>query len=252
MLAALAGATVVLVLAGGVAWAAIPGPDGVIQGCYDSGGNVKVVQALPCPRNYTPFSWNAQGVPGSQGIQGIQGPPGQNGTNGADGVSPVVSELAPGDPNCAAGGAAITDAAGTTAYACNGQNGEDGADGEPFSGTFTSPNGEYELSVTDAGVTLSHGPNVRIELIGDDVLVRGMDVEVRAALKATLKGAIAEVDAGATASVHAGGMTTVQGGQVQVKGGGACLPAARVNDVVVVTGPGFAPIVTGAPTVCIG
>jgi hypothetical protein len=60
------GGAVAIMLAGGVAWAAI-GDGGVIQGCYDSGGNVKVVAALPCPRGYTPFQWNQQGPPGIPG-----------------------------------------------------------------------------------------------------------------------------------------------------------------------------------------
>ena len=47
LIAALTGAVVVVVIAGSVAWAAIPGPGGAIQGCYDSGGNVKVVDAVP-------------------------------------------------------------------------------------------------------------------------------------------------------------------------------------------------------------
>jgi hypothetical protein len=55
-------------------WATV-GSGGVIQGCYDSGGNLKVVSALPCPKGYTPLQWNQQG------------PPGTNGTNGTDGVS---------------------------------------------------------------------------------------------------------------------------------------------------------------------
>jgi hypothetical protein len=30
-------------LLGGIAWAAIPGDGGIVQGCYDSGGNLKVL-----------------------------------------------------------------------------------------------------------------------------------------------------------------------------------------------------------------
>jgi hypothetical protein len=102
LFSALVGAGVVLVLAGSVAWAAIPTtPGGVIQGCYDAGGNVKVVEALPCPRNYTPFQWNQQGIQGiqgpkgdkgdkgdqgEQGIQGIQGPKGDQGPQGIQGL----------------------------------------------------------------------------------------------------------------------------------------------------------------------
>lgn len=74
----LAGAIATAVVAG-IAWAAIPGADGVIQGCYDHGGNLKVVSALPCPKNWTPLAWNQQGVPGKDGADGT------NGTNGADG-----------------------------------------------------------------------------------------------------------------------------------------------------------------------
>lgn len=92
LLAATLGTIAAAALAGGIAWALIPGPGGVIQGCYDSGGNVKVVPALPCPKGYTPLQWNQQGPPGSQGIQG---PPGEDGTPGADG--PPGPQGPPGD-----------------------------------------------------------------------------------------------------------------------------------------------------------
>ena len=66
MLGAIA-AAVVAAMAGGIAWAAIPGPGGVIQGCYDNGGNVKVVDALPCPKGSKPLPWNQAGAPGVSG-----------------------------------------------------------------------------------------------------------------------------------------------------------------------------------------
>jgi hypothetical protein len=74
---------VAVVAAAGVAYASggIPGADGTIQGCYDSGGNLKVVSALPCPKGYTPLQWNQQGQPGKDGTNG------SDGTNGTDGVS---------------------------------------------------------------------------------------------------------------------------------------------------------------------
>jgi hypothetical protein len=87
---------------GGFGWAAIPGDGGLVQGCYDSGGNVKVVGALPCPKGYTPLAWNQAGSPGPQGIQGPKGDqgdrgerglPGADGQNGADG-----QDGAPGAP----------------------------------------------------------------------------------------------------------------------------------------------------------
>ena len=250
IVAAAAGAVaaVVMVLAGSVAWAAIPGPSGVIQGCYDSGGNVKVVEALPCPRNYTPFQWNQQG------------PPGLNGSDGAAGVSPSVAQLAAGDPNCPAGGAAITDAAGTTALVCSGL---DGADGQAFSGTFTSPNGEYSIGVTNAGITLSHGPGTFITLVGDDIRLRstqatrfdtGTSFLVMAGLNATVNTAgNLSLRAGGSAEVDAGGVATIDGSVMQIKSGATCRPAARVGDLVnTATAPNPGPILTGSPQVCIG
>ena len=79
-------AAVVAVLCGvgtGVAYAtgSIPGAGGVIQGCYDGGGNLKVVAALPCPKGYTGLQWSQQGPPGTNGTNGADG------TNGTDGVS---------------------------------------------------------------------------------------------------------------------------------------------------------------------
>ena len=60
-----AGVVCVLGVVGvGYAFGAIPGAGGVIQGCYDSGGNLKVVNALPCPKNSTSLSWNQTGPTG--------------------------------------------------------------------------------------------------------------------------------------------------------------------------------------------
>jgi hypothetical protein len=66
-------------LVGGIAWAAIPGSGGVIQGCYDKTGAVRVVDALPCPKGQTPLQWNQQGPTGTTGPQGPPGPPGAQG-----------------------------------------------------------------------------------------------------------------------------------------------------------------------------
>jgi hypothetical protein len=69
--------TVVLALAiaGSVAYAAIP-DGGVIQGCYDTGGNLK---------GYTSLTWNQQGPKGDKGDIGPQGPAGPQGTQGTQG-----------------------------------------------------------------------------------------------------------------------------------------------------------------------
>ena len=70
---------------GAIAYATIPNSN-VIQGCYDSGGNVKVVQALPCPKGYTPLAWNQQGPPGINGSNGTPGAKGDKGDKGDPGA----------------------------------------------------------------------------------------------------------------------------------------------------------------------
>lgn len=135
LLAAAVGAVAATLVAGGVTWAAV-GDGGVIQGCYDSGGNVKVVAALPCPKGYTPLQWNQQGpkgdpgpqgLPGANGTNGQNGAPGEPGKDGADGLS-VTSAPEPAGTNCPDGGSKFTAANGIT-YACDGAPGADGGDG---------------------------------------------------------------------------------------------------------------------------
>ena len=84
-------------LAVGIAYAAIES-GGVIQGCYDKGGNLKIVQALPCPRGHTPIQWNQQGVQGVKGDTGEKGQTGEKGETGEKG-DPGSSGLAPAFTN---------------------------------------------------------------------------------------------------------------------------------------------------------
>jgi hypothetical protein len=70
VLAAALGASFLL---GGVASAAglIPGPDGVIHGCYRHDGNLRVITAdQTCDRNETALPWNQQGPKGDPGPAG--------------------------------------------------------------------------------------------------------------------------------------------------------------------------------------
>jgi hypothetical protein len=79
----------------GVAMGAIPAAEsGVFSACYDSGGNVKLIdnaKTATCPKGHTgPVTWNQigpKGDKGDQGIQGIQGLPGTDGTNGTNGAN---------------------------------------------------------------------------------------------------------------------------------------------------------------------
>src|SRR5262245_3004190 len=75
------------VVVAGSAYAAIPGPGGVMQGCYDGGGNLRVVNALPCPKNWTALQWSQQGPAGPAGATGAKGATGAVGATGATGAN---------------------------------------------------------------------------------------------------------------------------------------------------------------------
>jgi hypothetical protein len=134
--------------AAGIAYAAIPDGNGVYTACMlDKVGTIRLIDpSLPSSNLMSHCSSVEKRLTFNQ-----QGPPGAPGADGADGVSPTVAQLASGDSHCSNGGAAITDANGSTAYVCNGN------DGQSFSGSFTSPNGIFSMKVTDSGITLSGG-----------------------------------------------------------------------------------------------
>ena len=57
----------------------------------------------------------------------------------------------------------------------DGRDGVDGQDGEDFSGTFTSPNGQFRLVVGDSGVRLENLPPLppaSIQLTGNSVQIQ--------------------------------------------------------------------------------
>jgi hypothetical protein len=87
------GGAALAILAGSIAFAAIPGPDGTISACYkEANGQVRIVNANSlCDPSEVSLSWNQQGPQGIQGIQGLQGIPGPSlaGPSGA-GVSATV------------------------------------------------------------------------------------------------------------------------------------------------------------------
>ena len=90
-------------LVGGLAWAAIPGPGGVIQACYDKTGSLKVVSELPCPKGSTALSWNQQGIQGEPGAAGPKGDAGAPGPKGDPGTLASFEQLG-GTPCFTAGG----------------------------------------------------------------------------------------------------------------------------------------------------
>jgi hypothetical protein len=259
--------TAMFAAVGGIAYAAIPDATGVYHACLSKNGSIRIIDpdTDQCRANETSITFNQQGPKGDPGRPGTNG---VNGTNGTNGVSPTVTQLAAGDPNCPNGGAAMTDAANTTAYVCNGANGQNGTDGQPFSGTFTSPNGQYSISVTNTGVTIAQTSGSLIKLAGDDVTIRskgstaiqsdlninlrgGNNVTIESASNFMLKG-------GGVGTVESAGSLAVKGSSVSINGNGStCLLVARLGDGVLstsgnqgATSTGF--ITSGAPSVCIG
>jgi hypothetical protein len=88
-------AALALVAGGTAAGATLAGPvggDGTIHGCYDSGGNVKVIDAsATCPKTYTSLNWSQTGPQGAPGPQGATGAQGDTGAQGPAGPSTVGS-----------------------------------------------------------------------------------------------------------------------------------------------------------------
>jgi hypothetical protein len=88
-------AAVLLLLVGGIAYASIPAPDGVIHGCYKTstpaqGALIAIDSAASCPSGYTALNWNQTGP---------QGPAGVNGTNGVSGYEVVAGSVVIVGPN---------------------------------------------------------------------------------------------------------------------------------------------------------
>jgi hypothetical protein len=227
------------VVAGGIAYAAIPDAgSGTFHACMLKGlGTIRIIDPAQqhCASIETPISFGAKGDPG------LQGSPGH------DGVGPTVAQLAVGNANCPAGGAAITDASGSTAYVCSGAN---GADGQSFSGTFTSPNQQYSLSVTDSGVRISSTGGQRIELAGSDITVRGGTVHVESNTNMDIRG-------GSNVTLQSSSTLSLRGAFMQLNGGSDCVAAVRLSDSIgevdSATGQLFLSHLTpGSATVCIG
>jgi hypothetical protein len=65
-------AAVLLLAAGGVAYASIPAPDGVIHGCYKTSGPAQgavivIDSAASCPSGYAALNWSQTGPQGPAG-----------------------------------------------------------------------------------------------------------------------------------------------------------------------------------------
>jgi hypothetical protein len=169
LLSAAGCALVAVAIAGGVAYATIPGPGNVYSACMLKGlGTIRLIdKSLPatnllsrCTDKETEVSWNQAGQPGPAGAPGAKGEPGvpgtkgtdgtdgANGADGKDGVS-VTSAVEPAGYNCANGGSKFTAANGVT-YACDGASGGGSGAVNAYqnAGTIVALSGEYTNVMT--------------------------------------------------------------------------------------------------------
>ena len=134
-----------------------------------------------------------------------------------------MTQLVAGDSHCNAGGAAITDASGNTAYVCN------GTDGQPFSGNFTSPNGQFSIAVTDSGVKLT-SPIASVDLTATNVNLSGVTVGISG---------LSAVDVSAPTIALAGSAgVEVSAPSIGLNPSG-CQPAIRATDLLTAIAPPF-------------
>ncbi len=183
----IAGVAAAAVLGGGTALGAVSSPSpmtdsaGNIYGCYDSGGNLKVIDpsvTTTFPKGWSPLQWYRFGQTGQKGDTGLSGPtgpagpPGSQGATGAAGTGATVISVPPGNPNCPSGRPSITDGNASTAYACDGAAGQAGQPGPQgtnaapeFSWTFSCASGECGAG-TDAASPIFAGVLTTVSMTG--------------------------------------------------------------------------------------
>jgi hypothetical protein len=91
-------------------YASIPGPSGVITGCYNkSGGTLRVIDSsvTNCGSNETKITWNQVGPQGPIGLQGPAGPQGPQGVQGPAGATGPQGPQGPAGPHGPAGPAGV-------------------------------------------------------------------------------------------------------------------------------------------------
>jgi hypothetical protein len=90
---------VLFAVAGGIAYATIPGSDGTIHGCYQkNNGQLRVVDPSlggSCGPSEAPLDWNQVGPQGPQGPAGPQGPVGPQGPLGPQGPAGATGPQGP-------------------------------------------------------------------------------------------------------------------------------------------------------------
>ena len=110
---------------------------------------------------------------------------------------------------------------------------EDGQDGAPFSGTFTSPNGQYSLSVTDTGIVLSGA--------GSTINLTSTGVQVRSAGDLTLQSGsalVAQAGTGVSIDGSVGGCAQRRGASHFIAAGGVSIARSGSDSTIDLTSSG--------------
>jgi hypothetical protein len=77
----------------------------------------------------------------------------------------------------------------------DGTNGHDGADGQSFTGSFTSPNGQFSISVSDAGIVLGQHGGTFIQITGSDLIERSTDTaSIISSGTMTIRGSVVNIN----------------------------------------------------------
>lgn len=138
VVAALAGGAVLA--AGAIAYAVIPGPDGTIHGCYNTLGQLRIIDSsAACGLLETAITWNQTGPQGATGATGPQGPAG------------AIGALGPAGPAGPAGANGLPGPAG--AMGPMGPAGPAGPAGAPGSSGPGAPERQVVGAITLDGIT---------------------------------------------------------------------------------------------------
>ena len=198
---------------------------------------------------------------------------------GADGViracangAGVLRVLGPGE-SCRGSETALSwnQSEGQGSTGATGPTGATGATGPAGTFPLTSPNGQYSIQLTDAGIVL-RGPNEAITLANGVVSIHATRIDNRADNDFVVNAggtfdaqanshvnirasASATLQSGGNTTLQAGGLATISGGQTII-GATACGPAFRQSDqalVSVPSVPGTFPVqlITGSTDVLI-
>ncbi len=170
-------------LIGAGSFAVADGNNAVYYACVNnSSGTIHVAdESKVCASNEVRISWNQQGPTGPQGATGAQGPTGEAGVQGDVGPQGVAGPQGPqGDTGSQGAEGAQGPQGAQGESGPQGPAGQDGADGT-FSGTLTSPNGRYSLTVNDSGIVLADTQTgAHLQLLGDRITISGNFVGISA------------------------------------------------------------------------